>query len=172
MSAFDFAVAVLLRQEGGLVDDPHDEGGLTNFGISFRFYKTIYPNATQDDLRVLNKDDAINFYQKHFWDESKWSEITSQLVTNQAFDMHVSMGLAPAIKILQRASYSVYGQNQKILDDGIFGDSTLFFINSCRTLDLLIAIRSERAGYYREIVARNPHHQVHLEGWLNRAYRV
>ena len=172
MAAFSFAVSQLLEQEGELVDDPYDEGGITNFGISFRFYKSIIPNANQEDIRVLTRQDAIEIYQKYFWNESRWAEINSQFVANVAFDMHVNMGLAPAIKIMQRSIFSVYGENHKILDDGIFGEQTLSFINSTPADLLTIAIRSERAGYYREIALRNPTQQTHLEGWLNRAYRI
>jgi len=172
MAAFSFAVSQLLEQEGELVDDPYDEGGITNFGISFRFYKSIIPNATPEDIRVLTRQDAIEIYQKHFWNESRWAEINSQLIANKAFDMHVNMGLAPAIKIIQRAIFSIYGEYHKILDDGIFGDQTLSFVNSTPTELLTIAIRSERAGYYREIALRNPTQQAHLEGWLSRAYRI
>lgn len=172
MAAFSFAVSQLLEQEGELVDDPYDEGGLTNFGISFRFYKSIIPNATPEDLRVLTRPDAIELYQKYFWNESRWAEINSQIIANVAFDMHVNMGLAPATKIIQRSILAVYGDHNKILDDGIFGEQTLHFVNNTPADLLTIAIRSERAGYYREIALRNPTQQKELDGWLNRAYKL
>ena len=36
---------------------------------------------------------------------------------------------------------------------------------------LLAALKSEAAGYYRCLVAKNPKLQKFLNGWLNRAYR-
>lgn len=172
MSSFLFAVNQLLAEEGGLSEDPNDEGGITNFGISYRFFKSIHPNATPDDIRNLKEVDAINIYQINFWNLSRWDEISSQVIANQALDMHVNMGMAPATKIIQRACCAVYEDHHTLLDDGIFGNKTLKVVNNSDVLLLSTAIKSERAGYYRDIVSRNPSHQSHLDGWLNRAYRV
>ena len=171
MSAFAFAVNYLLQNEGGLVDNPHDEGGITNFGISYRYYKTIYPDAIPDDIRNITIYQAKEFYKKMFWDHSRWQEITCQVTANLVFDMHVSMGMAAATKILQRGLCCVAGNANWLLDDGIFGDNTLRMINALKDIDLLsIALRSERAGYYRDIVVKDPSQKIFLEGWLNRAY--
>jgi lysozyme family protein len=171
MSAFSFAVDYMLRNEGGLVDNEHDTGGITNFGISLRFYKTIYPDAVPDDIRNLSLDQAKEFYRKIFWDESRWKEINCQVTANLVFDMHVNMGMAAATKILQRALCSVVGNVNYCLDDGIFGDNTLAIVNHIQEIDfLVIALRSERAAYYREIIIRDPSQKIFLDGWLNRAY--
>ena len=171
MSAFSFAVDYVLGHEGGLVDNPHDEGGITNFGISFRFYKSIYPDSIPDDIKNLTKDQAIEFYKKDFWDKSRIQEINHQVIADYLFDMHVSMGLAAATKILQRSLCAVSGNANWSLDDGILGDNTISLTNNLFRFDLLvIALRSERAAYYRDIVIRDPSQKVFLEGWLNRAY--
>ncbi len=171
MSAFSFAVDFVLKNEGGLVEDAHDEGGITNFGISFRFYKTIYPDAIADDIKNLSREQAVEIYKTHFWDHSRFAEINSQIIADLCFDMHVNMGLAAATKILQRSLCCVAGNANWILDDGIFGNQTLTSTNNLQSIDLLvIALRSERAGYYRDIVLQNPSQKVFLEGWLNRAY--
>ncbi len=171
MSAFSFAVDYMLMNEGGLIENAHDEGGITNFGISLRFYKTVLPQAIAEDIKSLNIDQAKEIYKKYFWEESRWPEINCQVTANMVFDMHVNMGLAAATKILQRALCSVAGNSIWCLDDAIFGDNTLYLINHLRELDLfVIAIRSERAAYYREIVIRDPSQKMFLDGWLNRAY--
>jgi lysozyme family protein len=89
-----------------------------------------------------------------------------------AFDMFVNHGLATAVKILQRASCSVNKNHNTLLDDGVFGDQTLFVLNLIDQYYLCIATRAERAGYMRLIVANDDSQRVFLDGWLNRAYSV
>jgi lysozyme family protein len=69
--------------------------------------------------------------------------------------------------ILQRALRSV-GIN--VIEDGLFGAQTLSGLNNANPKVLLPAIKSEAAGYYRLIAAKNPQ-QKFLKGWLNRTYK-
>jgi type VI secretion system secreted protein VgrG len=170
MASFDNAVAILLKNEGGFSDNPHDNGHATNFGITFQFYKSIHPEAVEDDIRNLTKEQAIEIYKTEFWNNSNIELITSQVMANSIFDAVVNMGKNPAIKILQRAVNSVKASHSFLTDDGILGEETLNAVNSISSIPLRTAFRSERAAYYREIVARNPAQVAFLEGWLSRAY--
>ena len=172
MSDFAPAISYVLTREGGLVNDPNDAGGVTNFGITLRFYKTIHPEAVAADIESLTQDQAISFYKIEFWDKTEFNLIENQLIANMAFDMAVNMGIAPAIKTLQRACFSVRAQYELFGDDGILGEKTLGVLNSLDPCCLLSAIRSERAGVYREIVAKEPLQRVFLEGWLRRSYNA
>jgi lysozyme family protein len=58
-----------------------------------------------------------------------------------------------------------------VQEDGLLGPVTLSATNNADTNALLAAIKSEAAGYYRLIAAKNPSQQKFLNGWLNRAYR-
>ena len=51
LSKFDDIIDVVLKHEGGLVDDKDDPGGLTNLGLSQR----AYPD---DDIRGLSVERA------------------------------------------------------------------------------------------------------------------
>jgi lysozyme family protein len=54
MSNFDLAVEFVLRHEGGLVHNPHDPGGTTNFGISQRAYPEVdIGNLTRDEAKEI-----------------------------------------------------------------------------------------------------------------------
>jgi lysozyme family protein len=64
MTAFDKALALVLRHEGGLVDDPRDPGGLTNCGISQRAYPDL-------DIRNLKVADIALIYRTDYWDAIK-----------------------------------------------------------------------------------------------------
>ncbi len=59
----DFMEAVtdlLDNWEGGYVNDPHDRGGETKFGIS----KRSYPH---EDIPNLTRDEAIKIYYQDYW---------------------------------------------------------------------------------------------------------
>jgi lysozyme family protein len=59
---------------------------------------------------------------------------------------------------------------KEVVEDGIIGSATLAAINKADSSDLLAALKSEAAGYYRMIAQANPSQQRFIEGWLNRAY--
>ncbi|NDB82875.1 MAG: hypothetical protein EB127_09060, partial [Alphaproteobacteria bacterium] len=59
---------------------------------------------------------------------------------------------------------------QDILEDGILGPMTLAAINKADLTDLLAALKSEAAGYYRTLAATKPKRAKFLKGWLKRAY--
>ena len=84
------------------------------------------------------------------------------------FDLSVNLGIKAETIVLQRALRSV-GIN--VQEDGLLGPVTLSATNNADPNALLAAIKSEAAGYYRLIAAKNPQQQKFLNGWLNRAYR-
>jgi lysozyme family protein len=59
---------------------------------------------------------------------------------------------------------------KNIAEDGIIGPVTLAAINKADPTDLLAALKSEAAGFYRLIAQVNPSQQKFIDGWLNRAY--
>lgn len=178
MSDFDIAIANVLKNEKGLVDNPHDAGQITNFGISFRFLKNlsreslvkygIFEEVSEQTIRDLSLSQAKNIYRGEFWDHAPFEKIGNQDIANYVFDMAVNLGIAPAIKCLQRAVWAVM-KRRDLIDDGILGLKTLAAILQCGFL-LLPAIRSERAGYYRLTAQVNIMDAEFLQGWLNRAY--
>lgn len=56
------------------------------------------------------------------------------------------------------------------MEDGIVDAITMKAINEADSTDLLDALKSEVAGYYRLIAQANPSQQKFITGWLNRAY--
>jgi len=79
LSKFDEIIEVVLKHEGGLVDDPDDPGGLTNLGISQR----AYPN---EDIRGLTVERAKELYDKAkeiipFWNADMENAIVKEVVS-------------------------------------------------------------------------------------------
>ena len=149
MASFELAIPIVLVNEGGLVDNPSDPGGLTNFGISQR----SYPNV---DIRNLTQDGAAAIYLRDFW---KYDLVESQLMATKIFDMSVNMGHT-AIRILQACL--------GVPADGIWGPGTCAAVNTAN-YGLINDYRLALGRYYQNIVLADPSKAQFLAGWLRRA---
>jgi len=182
-SAFDLAVSTVLIHEGGFVDDPDDPGGATNFGISLRFLEAegeldfdhdgfmdgdINFDGVIDvrDIQAMNREDAIKFYRTRWWDRYGYEEL-SPMIGPKVFDLAVNMGARQAHLCLQRACRAC---RYPVTEDGIIGQQTMAASIGPVPPVLLAALRSEAAGFYRQLVASKPKFDKYLDGWLKRAY--
>lgn len=177
MGRFDCAFGYMLENEGGVVEDKNDKGGLTNYGISFNFLKSFglkydfnKNGIIQDDIKNLSLDNAKLIYLNEFWNQAPFDEIQNQLLCNYIFDMAINMGLSSAIKCLQKSLWSAGFPRKSIEADGILGPNTLRAVNSM-TVCLLMILRAVRCEYYLNLVRTNPMNKVFLEGWLNRTFK-
>lgn len=150
MAEFEPAIEITLINEGGLVDNPNDPGGVTKYGLSQRTYPSL-------DIRNLTVDQAKAIYLRDFW---KFGGIISQAVANKIFDMYVNEE-HEAIKIAQ----GILGLTQ----DGMYGPQTEQSVNNTDPADFLTRYRAALEQHYRNIVAANPKESVFLNGWLQRA---
>lgn len=176
MSKFDSAFNYILSNEGGLVDNKNDSGGITKYGISFAFLKSAGnkyefndQGITPNTIKNLTLEQAQQIYKNEFWDKLPYDEINQQVIANYIFDMHVNMGLRAAVVCAQKALWALGCSRSVVIADGVFGPKTLSVLNSL-TLCLLSALRAVRAAKYEAIVATNPGNKIFLEGWLNRTY--
>jgi lysozyme family protein len=97
----------------------------------------------------------------------KCENIEDENIAIKFFDLAVHTGIPQAVKLIQRA---LRATGTQVVEDGIIGAITLKAINEADSTDLLAALKSEAAGYYRLIVNANPSQQRFIQGWLNRAY--
>jgi lysozyme family protein len=156
LKAFEY----LMYHEGGYVNDRKDPGGETRYGIS----KRSYPHL---DIKNLTRDQAKQIYFCDFWMKAKCEQIDDENIATKFFDLAVHTGIPQAVKLIQRA---LRATGTQVVEDGIIGPITLAAINGADPTDLLAALKSEAAGYYRLIANANPSQQRFIEGWLNRAY--
>lgn len=183
LTNFDAAVAYVMKNEGGFTDNPNDDGGVTNYGISLRFLKSLpvkklieYGVIKLDrpllvnDVKNLDIPTAKFIYKGEFWDKAPLDKILNSLVCTYTFDMVVNVGLSEAITILQRSTWALDFKDH-IPDDGVLGQDTLKKVNMYGSL-LLPSLRSERAGYVRLVSAIHSNDKEFLNGWLDRCYRI
>ena len=161
IDVFDEAIKLILKNEGLYSNDKDDSGGETKFGISKRSYPDV-------DIKNLSVQKAKQIYKKDFWDKQKYKDIKNKELAIKVFDLSVNVGTSRANKLVQRALRAV---NKKVEENGVLDDATICLINESDATDLLSALKSEAAGYYRLIVSTKPHRAKYLKGWLNRAYK-
>lgn len=146
-SNFNMAFDVLMKVEGGLVDDPHDLGGLTKFGIS----KKAYPNL---DIESLTLEQAKEIYKKDYWDKCKCDDLPPSFDI-AVFDTAVNMGCIKAITLLQKAV------REKV--DGVLGEKTLAAVNKAGQDEL------RRLLLYRLFDYSQLHgYSYYKNGWFDR----
>lgn len=173
MSDFDLAIPTVLRHEGGLVNNKNDPGGITNFGVSLRWLKTIGSPfhdgdfdhdgvVGPDDIRKMTKEDACRIYRHYWWDKYHYERIDCQLLATKVFDTAVNMGAVWATKILQRAV--------GVEDDGKLGPATIAAANAAALLDVIPRYQDAQWAHYKSIMEKNPHLAEFAHGWENRAY--
>lgn len=166
MNLFDFALALVLKHEGGHVNDKRDPGGETNLGISDRRDGRIDGMADIDgdhvpDVAIANltKADAAAIYRRDYWDACKCNQLPAPLAVF-LFDTAVNCGNRAAVRMLQRAI--------GVKDDGVIGPVTL---GKCTTLDAHKAAErfaEARMNHYRAL----PTFGVYGKGWTRRVQDV
>ena len=156
---FDKAVEVILKHEGGYVNDPVDPGGETNMGIS----KKAYPYL---NIKELTKKDAKDIYFKDYWLKAKCSKLPEELRMIY-FDMVVNMGKSRAVKILQGA---ITAKGVKTAVDGGIGPQTIS--NALKSGLEPDRLRSYRVKYYADLIGRKPKLEKYWFGWYRRALQV
>ena len=155
---FAKAIELILKHEGGYVNDPDDAGGETNYGIS----KRSYPHL---NIKDLTREEAIEIYQKDWWERYRYNQIDSARLAAKVFDFAVNAGPSASHLHLQLAINKVSGTRLKV--DGILGNKTLDAVNnfpSWETGLLLREFKLQIIKYYADL-----RQEKFLRGWIYRA---
>ncbi len=156
---FGDAIKVILKHEGGYVNDSDDPGGETNMGISKRAYPEI-------DIKRLTEAEATAIYYDDYWRPARVEDVPENLRLIY-FDMVVNMGKRRATKILQE---SISAKGIKTSVDGLIGPNTI--ANAKKSGLEPGRLRSYRVKYYADLVNRKPNLEKFWYGWYRRAKQV
>jgi lysozyme family protein len=180
-----FSIAKTLPLEGGLVDNPKDPGGLTNFGVSLRWAiaeAKLEPSEarwldadhdghiTRKDIAGLTKDQAADIYFECWWLRGWYGRLAPQMVAWKCFDIAVNTGPKRAAIILQRALGDLKVDVGRV--SGV-NDTIVAAVQAQAKADggakLLAALRAEQAAFYTRICVLQPELVTFKKGWLVRA---
>lgn len=146
---FDQAFDRLMGNEGGLVDNPADPGGLTQWGISQRAYPTL-------NILALSREDAKAIYLRDFWIRGAMDQYDGAIAF-QAFDAAVNHGIETAVRLLQKAA--------GVADDGHIGPVTIAAVKKKSVTDMLMLFIAFRIQFWTKL-STWPNFG---KGWANRA---
>lgn len=157
------ALPLVLKHEGGFVNNPKDPGGATNKGITIKtFRKYVSAKGTVSDLKKLTKAQAGVVYKRHYWDAVMGDDLPFG-VDYAVFDNAVNAGPNRAIKQLQELVGAV--------QDGRIGPNTLA---ATRSIDpaLLIPALCDRRLKFLKSIRRGVLWKEFGRGWLQRVNGV
>jgi lysozyme family protein len=154
MADFKQAVQKTLVHEGGYVNNPHDKGGPTKYGIT----QADMPGV---DIASITPDQAVAYYSNNYW-KPLYSQINDQTLAEKLFDMGVLFGVKTAVRMLQITMQ----HDLAVVSDGSFGPQTLADVN--QEDNLLPSYRTTLLQHVVNIVNNNPNDSVFIKGWINR----
>jgi lysozyme family protein len=157
---FEQAFELVLKFEGGYVNDPNDPGGETKFGISKRQYPKL-------DIKNLTIEQAKEIYWRDYYIPAKCVELEHihPKLAIYHFDTAVNIGIRQAGKILQHA---INKQGFNLYIDGILGPITMSTIRKCHIGILLRDYLLHRQLYYKHLTYQKPMLHRFYRGWINR----
>jgi lysozyme family protein len=161
MAQFMNVKADLRTIEGGYSNDPDDDGGETNFGISKRSYPDLY-------IKSLTFDQACVIYERDFWNKYRLPEIVNQELANKLFFALINTNTKNVIIALQRA---IFRCSFPITIDGVLGTETIQNANHAPQNWLIDRLGIELSWWYLAIVANRKNQIKFLESWIRRALR-
>lgn len=164
------AVPWIFRVEGGFVDELHDRGGETKYGISVQYLRRVDGGdinqdgvVDADDVRVLTREQAVAFYRRDYW-VANGCDILPPVVALACFDAAVHHGPVMGRKLVQRAL--------GVHDDGIFGHDTLIAIKRVDAKQFLVDYCAHRAAQFAAIIRGDPLQQRFEYGWMRRLFKL
>lgn len=160
MDLFEKAIDFVLSNEGDYVNDEHDPGGETRWGISKRSHSHL-------NIADLSKEGAIDIYKKEYWIKYRYKEIKDKRVCVRLFDLGINIGPARAHRLIQLAvNDSANLSDVELKVDGILGSKSIEKINQCCSVCLYIFLVKKAENYYKGL-----NETLYIKGWLNRLHR-
>lgn len=167
MAKLEKLVPLILKWEGGYVNDPADLGGPTNQGVTLSTWKKQGYDKNGDgaidveDLKLISKDDVVErILRPHYWNRWQADRIDSQALANILVDWVWGSG---------RYGITIPQEILAVEPDGIVGEKTLHALNAYPDPeDLFEKIKRARRTYFSRICIDRPANKRFLKGWLNR----
>jgi lysozyme family protein len=154
MNDFKECLDLVLKSEGGWVNNFADPGGETNLGVTKRVWEE-YVGHPVKTMKDLTKDDVAPMYELKYW-RPCYGEVLPRGLDYLVFSMAVNAGTGRSVKLLQ--------QSIGCVPDGVIGPTTRGLISASNSATLIAKFSETRREYYRSLKT----FPIFGHGWLNR----
>ena len=159
MSNFSECLDIVLKSEGGFVNNPADPGGMTNLGVTKKTWEDYTGHeADEKVMRSLTPEKVAPLYEQRYW-RPTYCEVLPRGLSLLIFSMGINAGPGRGVKLLQSCLGGVA--------DGVIGPRTMELIKSLNVTDLIQKYSNARRDYYKSLKTFN----VFGKGWLARVDR-
>jgi len=156
---FKECLDLVLKSEGGYVNNPADPGGMTNLGVTKRVWEEYTGHAADEkEMRSLTPEKVAPLYEQKYW-RPTYCEVLPRGLDFLVFSMGVNGGPGRAVKLLQ--------QSIGCVPDGVVGPATMGLIKQSNAADLIAKYSDSRRVYYQSLKTFS----VFGKGWLARVDR-
>ena len=157
---FEQCLALVLKHEGGYVNNPKDPGGMTNLGVTKKVWEEYVGHPVDESaMRALGPQDVASLYKKQYWDRISGDSLPFG-VDYATFDMAVNSGVSRAAKTLQQ----VLGVGA----DGQVGKATISACEAANAREIATGVCEKRLAFLQSL----PTYGTFGKGWSNRVAAV
>lgn len=157
---WDSCFAMVIKSEGGFVNNPKDPGGMTNLGVTRTAWQGyLNRDVTEAEMRALTPEAVKPFYKALYWDRIK-GDMLPPGVDYAAYDLAVNSGPHKAAQYLQEIA--------GVPVDGMIGPKSLEAIKSCNAEETADAICDMRLDFLKKLSTFG----TFGRGWTDRVGRV
>ena len=157
---FDNVLKLVLKDEGGFVNDPRDPGGMTNLGVTQRVWEAFIGRPVSEaEMLALTPAEVAPLYRANYWNRVKCDQLPPG-VDYAVMDFAVNSGTNRSAKTLQQAC--------GVDDDGVIGPETLQAVASVNPGSLIDAVCDLRLAFLQSL----PSFETFGDGWSARVARV
>ena len=157
---FEQCLALVLKSEGGFVNNPKDPGGMTNLGVTKSVWENWVGNpVTEAEMRALGPQDVAPLYKSNYWDKISGDSLPLG-VDYATFDMAVNSGVSRAAKTLQQ----VLG----VAQDGQVGEATISACEAANPREIATGVCEKRLAFLQSL----PTYGTFGRGWSSRVASV
>ena len=157
---FDRSLKLVLKSEGGYVNNPKDPGGESMMGVTKNAWSTWLKRPIADgEMAKLTVADITPFYKALYWDKSYCNQLPTG-IDYMVFDASVNMGVGLSIKLFQKSLGGV--------PDGIIGPNTMKLINEMNVKTMIDKYSAQKEMFYKSLGT----FPTFGKGWLARVERI
>ena len=156
---YEACLDLVLKSEGGFVNNPSDPGGMTNLGVTKRVWEEYTGHeADEKIMRSLTPEKVASLYEQRYW-RPTYCEVLPRGLDLLIFSMGINAGTGRSVKLLQSSIGRVA--------DGVIGPRTMELIKSANVADLINKFSQTRRQYYESLKT----FPIFGKGWLARVDR-